>query len=123
MDVVISASNGPAIAIMPSPLIIDQHLLRVPSGGSVSNGPRDWEPTTKAKRLICNDSVSNGPCDQDYVITNRPLRPLPLRLPIRRGNLREGGWEKNLLTTPDVPCPVPRSSSARAGLRPLATPS
>ena len=81
------------------------------------------EPTTIAKRLICNDSVSNGPCDRDYAIIIRPLRPLPLRLPIRRGNLREGGREKNVLATPDVPCPVPRSSSARAGHRPLATSS
>ena len=67
------------------------HHLRVLSGGSVSNGPCDRELTTKAKPLICDDSVSNDPCDRDYAITVRPLCPLPLRLLIRLGILREDG--------------------------------
>ena len=97
MDVVVSVSNGTcdreyAITNRPTPTRA--------FGWFRFNGQCDREPTTKAKRLICNDSVSNGPCDRYYAITNRPLRPLPLRVPIRCGYLREGGREKNNLTSP-----------------------
>ena len=84
-----------ARAIEMTPPLLGHHL-RMLSIGFVSKGLSDRVLTTKAKRSICSDSASNGPCDWDYAITNRPLRPLPRRLPIRLVNCwgRVGGKQQ-----------------------------
>ena len=62
-SVIIPFLTARAIGIVPS--LIDHHLRVCFRAVPFLTARLYWEPTAKAERLLCDDSVSNGPCDRD----------------------------------------------------------